>query len=881
MAIEPGTALGPYEIQSLLGAGGMGEVYRAVDRRLQRSVALKVLRSDAATDRDRLARFDQEARATAAINHPNIVAVFDVGTANDTTYVVSELLTGETLRHRLRAGAMPPRKVVEIAVQLAAGLASAHERGIAHRDLKPENIFLTADGVVKILDFGLAKLLAPALAGGDSVATLSAHGTADGLVLGTVGYMAPEQVRGQPVDHRSDIFAFGAILYEMLAGVRAFRGATAADTMSAILTTDPTGIAALRTAVPAALDALVRRCLEKNPQDRFQSARDLGFALQAISADSSDASRRVDRPHPSVVREIARSGALVAATALATWMFVRPLPPDRRQLALSVVPLSGTDLQGAPSLAPDSRAVAFAASDATGRTTLFVRAFDSHVARAIAGTEGAELPFWSPDNRSLGFFAHGKLWRIDLDGGSPRIIAPIADPRGATWNADGVIVLAPNPDDGLYRVSADGGALTPVTRLDRAKGEISHRWPRFLPDGKHVLFLKRVAVAGPTRYVITSVAIDGGETRELLEADSWAVVDGGRLMFQRGTTVYAQPFDVGRLELTGEAVPILDQRWNNSIVTAGFVGFDAAGGILAARSGVDSAVALDWFDRSGKIVGSLAASGGSDVTISPDGRYVAYNRPGEISAVVDLWLLDVARNSQTKLGSATTSPAWSPRSDRLAYSVVRSGTFDLFTKAIAPGSPEHELLHTDGMKAARSWSPDGRHILFNAVDRKTRMDLWVINAAEPHGPRVLIGGEADQGDGQFSPDGSWIAYVSNESGRPEIYLCRFDVPGTARQVSTAGGAQPQWRADGRELYYLAPDNQLMAVPIAVDGPRLTPGAPSALFRIRTNEMPARQMGAVANRIYSAAPRGDRFVISHLPADAPVSTIDLLFNLRQR
>jgi eukaryotic-like serine/threonine-protein kinase len=881
MAIEAGTALGPYEIESMLGAGGMGEVYRALDRRLQRSVAVKVLRSDVATDGDRLARFEQEARATAALNHPNIVAVFDVGTANGSAYIVSELLTGETLRDRLRGGAVPARKTVEIALQLAAGLASAHERGIAHRDLKPENIFLTTERVVKILDFGLAKLLAPMMERSDSVATVSVHSTGDGVVLGTAGYMAPEQVRGLPADHRSDIFAFGTILYEMLFGVRAFRGETAADTMSAILTADPPEIAALRSAVPAPLNALARRCLEKNPQDRFQSARDLGFALQAISLDSSDAMRRVDRPHSRAAREIARSTALVAAAALATWMLARPEPADRKPLALSVVPPAGTDLLGAPSLAPDGKSVAFVASDAAGATKLFTRTFDSTSARAVAGTDGAELPFWSPDSRFLGFFAYGKLWRIELAGGSPRLIAQVADPRGATWNADDVIVLAPNGDDGLYRVSGQGGTLTAITRLDRGKGEISHRWPRFLPDGKHVLFLKRIAEAGPTRYVIANVSIDGSAARELLEADSWGVVDEGRLIFQRGSTVYAQPFDVARLELTGEALPVLDQSWNNSVVTAGFVGFDAAGGLLAARSASDTAVALDWFDRSGKIVGSIAAPGGTDVTISPDGRYVAYNRPAEIPAVVDLWLLDVGRNRQTKLGSATTSPAWSPGSDRLAYSVVRSGTFDLFTRGIAPGSPERELLHTDGMKAARSWSSDGRHLLFNAVDSKTRMDVWVIDPIERGTPRLLIGGDADQGDGSFSPDGSWVAYVSNESGRPETYVCRFDSPGTAMQISTAGGGQPQWRADGRELYYLAPDNALMAVPIAIDARTLIPGAPIPLFRIRTNERPARQMGAVANRIYSASPRGDQFVVSHVPADAPVSTISLLFNWARR
>jgi eukaryotic-like serine/threonine-protein kinase len=438
MTIAAGTRLGPYQVSGVLGIGGMGEVYRAHDSRLHRDVAIKVLPEIVATDRDRIARFEQEARATAALNHPNIVALYDIGTEHGIAYVVSELLNGTTLRERIATEPMPPRKVVEVGLRILSGLAAAHERGIAHRDLKPENIFVTADSGVKILDFGLAKLSAAVAAGASTVATVTSPQTTPGLVLGTIGYMAPEQVRGLPADHRADIFAFGAIVYEMLTGRRAFSGATTADTMTAILTADPPDISSTPNGVSAAMNAVIRRCLEKDARDRFQSARDLAFALEAVAMETRSGST-IAAPTPAArmrsLGVVAAAALLIAAAALTTWAVTRRPAASTTTLALSISAPAGTTVEDTPAISPDGGRIAFVGADASG-SHIFVRSLNTFVTSPITGTEGATAPFWSPDGRSLGFFARGRLRRVDLTGGLPQIIAAVADPRGGTWGPD-------------------------------------------------------------------------------------------------------------------------------------------------------------------------------------------------------------------------------------------------------------------------------------------------------------------------------------------------------------------------------------------------------------------------------------------------------------
>ncbi|MET1084351.1 MAG: protein kinase, partial [Burkholderiales bacterium] len=702
MPISSGTRLGPYQISAVLGVGGMGEVYRAHDSRLHREVAIKVLPEMVAADRDRIARFEQEARATAALNHPNIVALYDIGTERGTAYVVSELLTGKTLRERIQGGPMPPRKVVEMGLGILNGLAAAHERGISHRDLKPENIFVTDDGVVKILDFGLAKLSQSLTRdAGGSVATVTSPQTTPGLLLGTIGYMAPEQVRGLQTDHRADLFAFGAILYEMLTGRRAFHGATSADTMNAILSQDPPELSSAPGGIPPAMNAVIRRCLEKDARHRFQSARDLAFALEAIAMEGLSGSAPVALPASRRLRPLAALAMAVimtAAAALGVWLSTRRSAGAMPTLAMSINAPPGTAVEQTPAISPDGRTVAFVGADGSG-SRIVVRSLDAFVTTPVAGTEGAVMPFWSPDGRSLGFFARGRLWRVDLAGSAPRLVANVSDARGGTWGRDDVIVYSPHPDGGLYRVPADGGTPVELTTLDRTQQEISHRWPRFVPDGRHVLFLNRVATTHLNRYTITAVPVTGGSYKPLLEAMSPGVYGDGRLLFLRDEKLFAQPFDPVSVELSGDPQLVADPVWSDGQGMAGLVGFDAASGVLAWRPALNRRMRMTWKNREGRTVEDLRMPDAVEGIPSPDGRLIMLARPDYQMYAVNYAILDRSRGTITSFtppDTTSTSPVWSPDSSRVVYSSLRDGAYDLYIKETRPGGADSRLLHTDG-----------------------------------------------------------------------------------------------------------------------------------------------------------------------------------------
>ncbi len=881
MAIASGTKLGPYTILGVLGVGGMGEVYRARDSRLHRDVAIKVLPEIVAADPDRIARFDQEARATAALNHPNIVALYDIGAERGVAYVVSELLSGSTLRDRIAAGPMPPRKVVEIGLEILSGLAAAHERGIAHRDLKPENIFVTEDGTVKILDFGLAKLSPAVAAGASTVATVTSPQTTPGLVLGTIGYMAPEQVRGLSADHRADIFAFGAIVYEMITGRRAFHGATTADTMTAILTADPPDLSNTSAGVSAAMNAVIRRCLEKNASDRFQSARDLSFALEAVAMGSRSGSLAAAGPGRTRARPLAMFGiiATLAAAALTTWAWALTRRPAAvaSALALSISAPPGTTVEDTPAISPDGRTIAFVGADSTG-TRIFIRSLNTFSTHAVTGTEGAVQPFWSPDSRSLCFFARGRLWRVEVAGAVPRIIAAVADPRGGTWGPDNTIVYSPQPDGGLYKVSADGGTPTELTTLDQARQDISHRFPRFLPGGHHVLFINRIATQQLTRYTITAVPVAGGSTQPLLDAMSPGVYHDGRLLFVRNEKLFAQTFDPGALTLSGVPELVADEVWADAMGIAGMVGFDAAGGVLGWRQASTPRTHITWKGRDGQTVERIQAANAISGTPSTDGRLIMLVRFEDQMNIVSAAILDPARGTTTRFtppDTSFTSPVWSPDNKRVVYSLLRDGAYDLYIKETKPGDVEQRLLHTNGMKAAQSWSRDGKVILFNALGAKTRLDLWAIDATPNATARILVGGEADECCGRFSPDGKWIAYVSNASGRPEVFVKPFGDEGEPIQVSKDGGGAPDWHASGRELFFLNRENRLMRVPIAIASGRVSAGTSVPLFTISSRMKPAVQLTVADDRPYGVV--GDRFLVTENENDPYASTINLLLN----
>ena len=842
MSLAPGTRLGAYEILAPLGAGGMGEVYRARDTRLGREVAIKVIAAALSADPDRLKRFEQEARAAATLNHPNILAVHDVGAHNGAPFIVSELLEGETLRERLTSGLLPVRKAIDIGIHIAHALAAAHDKGIVHRDLKPENIFLTMDGRAKVLDFGLAKLTqtdAPFPTATNAPTSPAGNMTQAGAVLGTVGYMAPEQVRGQPVDHRADIFAFGALLYEMLGGRRAFAGATTADTISAILKDDPVDLPALERHIPPGLIRIVDRCLEKQSGARFQTAADLAFALDALSTSHSDRTAampalpraRADVRVP-LMWMVAMAVVLLAGGALGL-LYLRHAPGGRLVSKFEIVsPPSPDPLSFA--LSPDGRRLAYVAEAADGSRPLWLRSFEEATPVPLAGTDGASYPFFSHDSRSIGFFADAKLKRIDLAGGTVQELASAPVGRGGTWSQDNVILFAPNTVGGLRRVSGNGGTTVAVT--NPAAAENSHRWPQFLPDGRHFLFgvaLGRLDTRGT--YV---ASLDGREPTRLLADDIVALYASDALLVTRQGTVMALKFDPKTLTASGQPMPVSQNVGQDAILAkAGFA--VSTNGVMAQRAIVSQRRQFVWRDRKGNDLGPLAEpddAGTASPALSPDGQRVAVAR--SVQRNIDIWMIEVARGALSRFtfhpANDTAPPVWSPDGRQVAFRSNRNGPYDLFVKPANQSADEQPLVVSTENKSAINWSADGRLLLYTSLSVKTGSDIWALPFYGDKKPFVVLQTPFDEMEPQFSPDGKWIAYVSNESGVLDVHIRAFPGPGGLVQVSRAGGRQLRWGIDGREVYFIARDGYLMAAPIAVteDGQGIAAGEPVRLFAPR-------------------------------------------------
>jgi Tol biopolymer transport system component len=879
----------------------MGEVYRARDPRLGRDVAIKVLPTGLSSDPGRLHRFEQEARAAAALNHPNILAVHDIGQHDGAPYIVSELLEGETLRTRL-AGALPVRKAVEHAVQIARGLAAAHEKGIIHRDLKPENLFITADGHLKILDFGLAKLTQPdAMLAGASALPTAPLDTEQGTILGTLGYMSPEQVRGLQADPRSDIFAFGAILYEMLSGQRAFRKDTRADTISAILKEDPPDLPAADRHIPPALVRIVDRCLEKSPSARFQSAGDLGFALESLSSYSETIAASGE-PGAGIRRKPIAwalvAVAIVAALVLGALTYVTRSTSDGLALQSTILPPPDTSIMdrggdslGTPArrlaLSPDGQRLAFTAAGPDRIIRLWVRRLDALTAQRLEGTEGAVYPFWSPDSRFIGFFAEGpprrsKLMKIDVAGGTPIELCELTSTNstGGTWNRDGVILFGTffgsQESLGIQRVSAAGGTSSPVTRIDASNGESLHYAPYFLPDGHHFLYLALAAKGGPGGQYVGS--LDSNERTLLTPAGSNAKYANGHLFFMRDTTLLAQPFDPARLVLRGDAVPVAEQ-----VLVGGGAGVAGAftvseNGRLAYQTGLSVPSELRWFDRDGKPLGVLGEPGLEGfLALSPDGSRAA------VGAVdlknwdqADLWVYDVARGTRTRFTSDPASfeyaPVWSPDGQRIVFGSSRQGNGDLYVKSALGTGAEELVLASEQAAFPISWSPDGRFLsfmrtpepaIFAGIPRTA--DVWVMPLFGDRTPVPFRPTRFAEGHGRFSPDGRWMAYMSAESGRAEVYVAPFPGPGATVPVSTAGGTQPRWRHDGSEIFYVA-GNRLMAAPVSGQGATFEVGAARPLFEVR----PRSGFGY----FYDVSPDGQRFLVNTMieNTSAPITLV---------
>ncbi len=855
----------------------MGEVYRASDNQLSRDVAIKVLPAAFSADSERLRRFEQEAQAAGALNHPNILVIFHIGTHEGAPYIVSELLEGETLRDRTAGAALPQRKAIDYGLQIAHGLAAAHAKGIVHRDLKPENLFITNDGRVKILDFGLAKLTGAADGTQPQTEIPTRRVDTDpGVVMGTIGYMSPEQLRGRPADHRSDIFAFGAILYEMLSGKRAFRGESTADTMSAILREDPPDLSGTNRAVAPALERVVNHCLEKNPEERFHSARDLAFAIEALSGPTttSGATTTVLSALPAPKRKYRELLAwmvagvlLIAAIALALLYFRRP-PVEQRPVQFVVAMPDEVSDVGAPLISPDGRTLVFLGT-VEGKRFLYVRPLDSLTAQRLAGTDEANFPFWSPDSRYLAFFSNNQLKKIEASGGPTQTLCDAQSAIGGSWSREGVILIALDIK-GIHRVSSAGGTPTSVLRLDESRKELAQAWPVFLPDGRHFLYQSWNGRSDDSAICVAS--LDGSVRKVLLKADSNPVyAPPGLLLFARNTTVVAQPFDAAKLQLSEEAVPIAEEVVYNP--SNSYSNFSVSeNGVLAMWAGGASDRQLLWIDRAGKQLGVLGETGVyNDIVLSPDEKRIAVQRL--VGSNIDIWLMDSRSGLTSRFtfeAGAEDNPAWSPDGSQIVLSSERgAGVFDLYQK-VASGAGKEELFFQSEMgKEATDWSRDGRFILFNNYASKGGSDLWVFPLFGDRKPYPLLETEFEESQAQFSPDGRWFAYVSNESGRNEVYVQSFPQSGGKWLVSTGGGAQPHWRRDGKELFYIAADRSMMAVDINT-GATFEPAAPRPLF-------PTRVSGYSSPNRYVVTGDGQRFLVNSPAAEVSHTPITIVLN----
>ena len=855
MRLSPGTRLGPYEVMAALGKGGMGEVYRARDARLDRIVALKIISSDLAADSTFRSRFEREARMLSSLTHPHICVLHDIGHESGVDYLVLEYLEGETLADKLRnerGGLKKLGDALHIAIGVADALDAAHRHGIVHRDLKPANIMLTAGGA-KLMDFGLAKHPGgPAAAALASLATRPDVATAQGTLVGTLQYMAPEQLEGRAIDARTDIFALGEVIHEMVTGRPPFEGETQASVIGKILEVDPPPMSKIVPVSPPSLDRVVQRCLAKSPDDRWQSARDVllelrwiqeAAAMPAVAASPVHVTRK-----PWALWTLTAAAVMLAALG---WL-TRPAPvaSDRLPVRFDIeLPADMTfeDWRGWPVLSPDARSLVVPVSQ-EGRGLLALRRIDDAGVVALAGTDGAWGPFFSPSGRSIAFMSNGKLRRLEIAGGSAVPLADLGPGQpipGGSWNAKGILLFAASFDTALFKVSEAGGAAQAASTLDAARGDAGHRYPQFLPDGKSFLF--NVRGREPGLYV---GSLESRDTKKLLPDVIRAFyMDPGFLIFQRGRAVLSVRFDVERLETSGAPIPFVDQ-----VFPIQFSGTTT--GDFAYRFDGQISAQLAWYARNGSRLASVGRPGPyRQVALSPSGRRAALQHGDAVSrgTEADIWNMDLATGVVSKVttdAALETDPAWSPDERRIAFISSRTGRNSVFVKDLATGRETQLFEYPTGV-VLDSWSPDGRFIIFRSLGRL----ILAVPAAGEARPRLIVENQAPVNEqSHVSPDGRWIAYSSDESGTWQVYVGSFPEFSGKRQISSQGGIQPMWRRDGRELYYLSTQRQLMVVDIRNDGAGgLDINAPRELFRLSWN--PSAQLGE-----YAPADDGQRFLV---------------------
>jgi eukaryotic-like serine/threonine-protein kinase len=897
MALASGTKLGPYEIESPLGAGGMGEVYRARDTRLDRTVAIKVLNAQLVASAEHRVRFEREAKVISQLQHPHICVLHDVGHEGPIDYLVMEFLEGESLAERLKKGPLTPDQVLSIAVEIADALEKAHRAGVVHRDLKPGNVMLTKSGA-KLLDFGLAKPMgAPGASASGSGTSPSVFGAAltqtmpspspatplstAGAVIGTVQYMSPEQIQGIEADARSDIFSFGVMLFEMVTGKRSFEGKTQASIVGQILAVDPPSVSTLRPQTPPGLERVIRLCLDKDPDERIQTAHDLKLQLQAVAeapvaaAQSAPVAPTRGSQLPWLVAGVLAIAAIAFALAylqsqLAPQVSVHSyiLPPEKTTFSLS-----GTSA-GPPSLSPDGLRIAFVAT-AENKQMLWVRPLNSAVAQPMSGTDGATYPFWSPDSRYVAFFAAGKLNKVDASGGPPQALCDAVSGRGGTWNKEGTIIFSPTSTSALVRVDSAGGTPVPLTTLDSK--ESSHRWPEFLPDGKHFLYFAHGMTN--TDSGIYLAALDTKKGKLLLRNDSNAVYASGHLLFVRDNTLVAQHLNLRSLALEGEAKPLADHVAVNTDVWRGILTVSANGELLYQHGSASGGSRLVWYDAAGK-PGEPALPETADYFwphLSPDGSKLAVAI--ETNGIADIWVVDLVRHTKTRITFGplySARPAWWPDGKSIVFSYGPPGTEDSIYRQNADGTGNKEkLLETPGLRATPfSVSPDGRYLAYMRLDPKstTGWDIWALPIfADKSGdqkPFPLVITNFVDVTPSFSPDGKWLAYANDETGRFEVYIQPFPNGSGRWQVSTAGGADPKWRTDSKELYFFA-DQQIMAVEVQPNGSSLQLGTPHSLFKTTTVSGPQGP--------YAVSADGKKFVMNTVLPQSITEPLTLVTN----
>jgi eukaryotic-like serine/threonine-protein kinase len=843
MALASGTKLGPYEIVAPLGAGGMGEVYRAKDTRLGREVAVKVLQQHLSNNPDLKQRFDREGKAISSLSHPHICALFDIGHQDETDYLVMELLEGETLEQRLRKGPLPTKQLLEVGVQVAEALDRAHRSGIIHRDLKPGNIMLTKSGA-KLMDFGLAKppvALATA-ASGDSptIPAVSKPLTAEGSIVGTYQYMSPEQLEGKEADARSDIFAFGAVLYEMATAQRAFGGKSAISVMSAILEKEPESISKLNPLSPPVLEHVIGRALAKEPERRWQSARDVAEELKWISGGGSQVASAVAIPHTHGRNRGYLAGAAVLMLALLAvlgWILRGNKPAPEPVVAYMLPPakssfvVSYDDESGPMVVSPDGTKVAFVARAQSGSTQIWIRALSDNEAKPVAGTEHGSYPFWSPDGKSIGFFGAGSMRRVNVAGGPITDICPVVRPRGGSWSADGIILFAPDTGNAIFKVSVAPGS-TPEQVTAMAPENTTHRWPAFLPDGKHFIFLgTNHSDPGPNAHNgIYFASLGSNESRLIVPAESNALYANGHLLWMQNGSILAQPFDPAAGKLSGEPTPLFDNVFRSeSTWRANFDANDS--GVLVYHEGsFERNIQLQWMDRTGKVIETLPDSAKvTDVRISPDGRKAALLIGA--GPALNAWVVDRDSGTRTRLTFERTTDglSWSPDSKQLYFGVVRGKDVQICRKPVSGDGEEVIPTPTNLNKHVVDVSPDGKYLLFEQPYEKLPSTTWVLKVGSNEKPRPLLQEMAAAHGARFSPDGRWIVYVAVDSGLNQLFATSLEHGGKKQLVTTSGWG-PRWRSDSKAIYYTTQGHVVMELPVTSTPTSLEVGKPVELFK---------------------------------------------------